>query len=87
MVLQPRGYCTVCERVSYRLEVTGRVKHYISAFGEHVIGEEVERAMQAAKEDLSLSVREFTVAPEVNPSESPITNGLLSLKRRFLLLS
>lgn len=53
----------------YRLEVTGRVKHYISAFGEHVIGEEVERAMQAAKEDLSLSVREFTVAPEVNPSE------------------
>ena len=56
-------------KAPYRLEVTGRVKHYISAFGEHVIGEEVERAMQAAKEDLSLSVREFTVAPEVNPSE------------------
>ena len=56
-------------KAPYRLEVTGRVKHYISAFGEHVIGEEVERAMQAAKKDLSLSVREFTVAPEVNPSE------------------
>lgn len=54
----------------YRIVVTGRVKHFISAFGEHVIGEEVEKAMQHA---MSLfpgtEVVEFTVAPQVTPSE------------------
>ena len=52
----------------YRLVVTGRVKHFISAFGEHVIGKEVETAMKEATRDTSIAVREFTVAPQVNPA-------------------
>ncbi|MGK9125683.1 GH3 auxin-responsive promoter family protein [Olivibacter sp. SA151] len=51
----------------YRIVVTGRIKHFISAFGEHVIGEEVEFAlMQVAKEE-GVEIIEFTVAPQVNP--------------------
>lgn len=53
----------------YRIIVTGRIKHFISAFGEHVIGKEVERAMLAACEAHHASVVEFTVAPNVNPKE------------------
>ncbi len=50
----------------YRLVVTGRTKHFISAFGEHVIGEEVEQSMlQTAKEE-NVQVIEFTVAPFVS---------------------
>jgi len=47
----------------YRLVVTGRTKHFISAFGEHVIGEEVEAALLKAAEEEKLQIREFTVAP------------------------
>ncbi len=54
----------------YRLVVTGRIKHFISAFGEHVIGEEVEKALQRTLEyHPEVSVSEFTVAPQVNPEE------------------
>lgn len=53
----------------YRIIVTGRVKHYISAFGEHVIGKEVDVAMQLTCKALGARVVEFTVAPQVNPSE------------------
>jgi hypothetical protein len=54
----------------YRIVVSGRIKHFISAFGEHVIGEEVEKAMQYASErHPEVEVIEFTVAPQVNPSE------------------
>ncbi len=53
----------------YRLIVTGRIKHFISAFGEHVIGKEVEQAMQAAVQAFGISVTEFTVAPQVSPPE------------------
>ncbi|MEZ5031199.1 MAG: GH3 auxin-responsive promoter family protein [Saprospiraceae bacterium] len=53
----------------YRLRVSGRVKHYISAFGEHVIGKEVEAAMQEVTEQFGLQTVEFTVAPQVNPPE------------------
>ena len=53
----------------YRLIVSGRIKHFISAFGEHVIGKEVEHAMQAAIEAHGGSVNEFTVAPQINPKE------------------
>ncbi len=50
----------------YRILVTGRVKHFISAFGEHVIAEEVEYAlMQTAKEE-NIHVTEFTVAPYIS---------------------
>jgi hypothetical protein len=54
----------------HRLVVTGRVKHFISAFGEHVIGEEVEKAMKLACADFpETELVEFTVAPNVTPKE------------------
>ena len=49
----------------YRLVVTGRTKHYISAFGEHVIGEEVEYSLMKAAEEAGLHITEFTVAPMI----------------------
>ena len=53
----------------YRLVVTGRIKHFISAFGEHVIGKEVETAMKLATAETSIRIKEFTVAPQVKPEE------------------
>lgn len=53
----------------YRVVVSGRIKHFISAFGEHVIGKEVEQAMQEAVLGTHISVTEFTVAPQINPNE------------------
>lgn len=53
----------------YRIIVTGRIKHYISAFGEHVIGKEVEEALLETCAKHSVSITEFTVAPAVNPRE------------------
>ena len=53
----------------YRVIVTGRIKHFISAFGEHVIGKEVERALQDAIADTNIRISEFTVAPQINPKE------------------
>ncbi|MGB0280365.1 MAG: GH3 auxin-responsive promoter family protein [Flavobacteriaceae bacterium] len=53
----------------YRIIVSGRIKHFISAFGEHVIGKEVEEAMQKTAETHSARVTEFTVAPQVTPTE------------------
>ena len=53
----------------YRVIVSGRIKHYISAFGEHVIGKEVESALQEAMEGTTIRVNEFTVAPQINPTE------------------
>lgn len=50
----------------YRLLVSGRTKHYISAFGEHVIAEEVEQALMKAANEESLNIIEFTVAPMVH---------------------
>lgn len=50
----------------YRLMVTGRVKHFISAFGEHVIGEEVEYSLMKAAEEEGLKITEFTVAPLIS---------------------
>ncbi len=54
----------------YRVVVTGRIKHFISAFGEHVIGEEVEKAMRLTTERFpEVEVVEYTVAPQVEPDE------------------
>ncbi|WP_139957032.1 GH3 auxin-responsive promoter family protein [Flavicella sediminum] len=53
----------------YRIRVTGRIKHFISAFGEHVIGKEVEQALKDATEGTDVVINEFTVAPQVNPTE------------------
>ena len=55
--------------IPYRIKVTGRIKHFISAFGEHVIGKEVEKALNDAISGTKINVSEFTVAPQVNPSE------------------
>jgi hypothetical protein len=52
----------------YRILVTGRIKHFISAFGEHVIGKEVEQAMREVADRHRVEVTEFTVAPQVNPT-------------------
>src|SRR6476469_1824965 len=49
----------------YRLVVSGRIKHYISAFGEHVIGEEVEYALMIAATEEGAKIIEFTVAPVI----------------------
>ena len=51
----------------YRIIVSGRIKHYISAFGEHVIGKEVEEALKEAMEGTSVRINEFTVAPQITP--------------------
>ena len=53
----------------YRVLVSGRIKHYISAFGEHVIGKEVECALKEAMESTNVRVNEFTVAPQISPDE------------------
>ena len=53
----------------YRILVTGRIKHFISAFGEHVIGEEVEAALQMALEKHPAKITEFTVAPMIQQGE------------------
>ena len=54
----------------YRIVVTGRIKHFISAFGEHVIGEEVEAALMHATAEENIQIKEFTVAPFISQ-----TNG------------
>jgi hypothetical protein len=51
----------------YKILVTGRIKHYISAFGEHVIGEEVEHALLSIAKEENIEITEFTVAPQVAP--------------------
>ena len=53
----------------YRILVSGRIKHFISAFGEHVIGKEVETALLAAANRQGIKVIEFTVAPNVTPKK------------------
>ncbi|RYY35356.1 MAG: GH3 auxin-responsive promoter family protein [Sphingobacteriaceae bacterium] len=56
----------------YRIVVSGRIKHYISAFGEHVIGEEVEHALMSVAAEEKIDVIEFTVAPQVNPPQGEL---------------
>ena len=51
----------------FRVIVSGRIKHFISAFGEHVIAKEVEQAMQEATEGTDIQISEFTVAPQITP--------------------
>ncbi|MGB1269802.1 MAG: GH3 auxin-responsive promoter family protein [Flavobacteriaceae bacterium] len=53
----------------YRIIVSGRIKHFISAFGEHVIGKEVEQALQDAVEGTDVRINEFTVAPQITPKD------------------
>ncbi|KAA9340794.1 GH3 auxin-responsive promoter family protein [Adhaeribacter soli] len=55
----------------YKVIVSGRIKHFISAFGEHVIGEEVEKALRETMRHFpEVSVAEFTVAPKISSTET-----------------
>src|SRR5690606_10461202 len=66
----------------YRVVVTGRIKHYISAFGEHVIAKEVETALQEAVEATGTLVTEFSVAPQINPEEGlPYHEWLIAFEK------
>ena len=70
------GYCigdTVkfVSKDPYKIVVTGRIKHFTSAFGEHVIAEEVESSLKETLKLFPAEINEFHVAPQVNPS-----NGL-----------
>jgi GH3 auxin-responsive promoter len=51
----------------FRIIVSGRIKHFISAFGEHVIGKEVECALAEALQNTNITINEFTVAPHIAP--------------------
>jgi len=62
----------------YRIVVTGRIKHFISAFGEHVIGEEVEYSLMKVAAEEQVRITEFTVAPMVQ------TNGELPYHEWFV---
>ncbi len=53
----------------YRVIVSGRIKHFISAFGEHVIATEVENALQQAVAGTHVRINEFTVAPQITPTK------------------
>ncbi|WP_396591196.1 GH3 auxin-responsive promoter family protein [Allomuricauda sp. R78024] len=63
----------------YRVVVSGRIKHFISAFGEHVIAKEVEEAVKIAIEQTDALVNEFTVAPQTSPE-----NGQLPYHEWFI---
>ena len=56
----------------YKIMVSVRIKHFISAFGEHVIAKEVEEALRLAVEGTDALVNEFTVAPQTNPEEGEL---------------
>jgi hypothetical protein len=53
----------------YRVIVSGRIKHFISAFGEHVIAKEVESALQQVISGTDIRINEFTVAPQITPDQ------------------
>lgn len=67
----------------FKIIVSGRIKHFISAFGEHVIAKEVEEAMLAATEKTGASVNEFTVAPQITPenNELPYHEWLIEFEK------
>ncbi len=68
----------------YKIVVTGRIKHFISAFGEHVIAEEIEKSLIHALEQYSeAKVAELTVAPQVNPQEGlPYHEWFIAFEKR-----
>ena len=73
----------------YRLIVKGRVEHFISAFGEHIIANEVESAMSTALSGTGVQITEFTVAPQVNPPEGglPYHEWIIETQNNALELS
>lgn len=71
----------------YRLVIKGRVEHFISAFGEHVIAGDVESAMSTAMSGTGIGISEFTVAPQVNPTDGgpPYHEWLVELEEDYNL--
>lgn len=67
----------------FKIIVSGRIKHFISAFGEHVIAKEVEEAMQHAISQSDAQVNEFTVAPQITPEgdELPYHEWLIEFEK------
>lgn len=66
----------------YRIVVTGRTKHFISAFGEHVIAEEVEQALMPVAERHQVKITEFTVAPMIQTTgELPYHEWLIEFEQ------
>ena len=70
----------------FKIIVSGRIKHFISAFGEHVIAKEVEQAIQEAIEQTDAKVNEFTVAPQITPEneELPYHEWLIEFETKPL---
>lgn len=67
----------------YRVMVSGRIKHFTSAFGEHVIGKEVEETMNKAISKFGFSITEFTVAPQITPEEGlPYHEWLIEFEQK-----
>ena len=67
----------------HRVIVTGRIKHFISAFGEHVIGKEVEQALASVLTSFEAEVTEFTVAPQTDPAAGlPYHEWFIEFERR-----
>ncbi len=67
----------------FKIVVSGRIKHFISAFGEHVIAKEVEEAMQEAIAHTDVAINEFTVAPQITPegNELPFHEWLVEFEK------
>ncbi|WP_209401195.1 GH3 auxin-responsive promoter family protein [Pseudozobellia sp. WGM2] len=68
----------------YKIIVSGRIKHFISAFGEHVIAKEVEEAMRLAISETHARINEFTVAPQITPQgdELPYHEWLIEFEQK-----
>ncbi|MDR3272522.1 MAG: GH3 auxin-responsive promoter family protein [Flavobacteriaceae bacterium] len=67
----------------YKIVVSGRTKHYTSAFGEHVISIEVEKSMEEAVNQSDAIIKEFTLAPQINPSEGlPFHEWFIEFERK-----
>jgi len=73
----------------YRLIIKGRIEHFISAFGEHIIASEVESAMSMALAGTGIQISEFTVAPQINPKEGglPYHEWIIETENSALELS
>jgi len=71
----------------YRIIIKGRIEHFISAFGEHVIAREVESAMSTTVTGTGIRIGEFTVAPEINPVDGglPYHEWLVELEEEYTL--
>ncbi len=59
-----------------RLLVTGRISYMLSAFGEHLIGEEIEAAVAAAAAAIGAEIADYSVGP-VYPERAGETGGHL----------